>query len=227
MKLRPFAIRGACLGVLGALALSWTPAAFGWMVGGRGTVLDSSTMAPVANAKVTLECMQPATGHGSITAKVFTTEADAQGRFSFATLDVIFCSHAFVRPHKEGFFDIARVDVRYERSISQIPETIFLAPVGEDPWLTLKYHAAMSRRSYDDGKDGYASAYGEFISARNIAKSGAQVQFVRDSFCPHLRSLNQMLSAADRASLSKVHAGSPPTPIDHDMHVKPYCGRQP
>ena len=190
-------------------------------------MLDTSTGTPVAKAKVTLECMQPATGHGSITAKVITTEADAQGRFSFATLDVIFCSHVFVRPHKEGFFDIARVDVRYQRSISQIPETIFLAPVGEDPWLTLKYHAAMSRKIHDTGKDEYSSAYREFISARSIAKTDAQIQFVRNSFCTRLHTLNRMLTAADRASLSKVDAGSPPTPIDHDMHVKPYCGQQP
>lgn len=191
-------------------------------------MLDTSTSTPVADAKVTLECMQAATGHGSITAKVLTTEADAEGRFSFATLDVFFCSHVFVRPHKAGYFDAARVDVRYQSSIRQIPRVIFLTPVGEDPWLTLKYHAAMAMKVDDaTAKGSYAGLYGEFISAKGIAKTNEQIRFVRDSFCTRLGMWNQMLPAADRASLSKLRAGSPPTPIDHDAHVKPYCGRQP
>ena len=201
------------------------------MWGGSGTVLDSNTLAPVAGATVTLECMRSGLIHGATKVKDLSTNTDDRGRFSFSIFEVFLdCDHAHVHPHKEGFFSTKEVDPRYDYSYphyDKIPERLYLTPLSERTLQRLKYEAVFMPKEAPSDARAYSRLYGGFIWSRDTAKTDLEKTFVRERYCAFLIAAYRQLSNDERSELKNLRAGRPggfsSVPIDHDLHVAPFC----
>jgi hypothetical protein len=193
------------------------------MIGGGGTVIDSASNQPVADAVVDLKCQNHAL-HGSYAIGEVKKVTDAKGKFFFSVFDTWRCDFAFVHAAKEGFIETGTLDIRYANSnFRSIPGKLHLTPLRDATLQSLRYHVAMSKGVYSDAAAGYLSLYGEFTSAEAIAKESSDVQFVRESFCDRLEDGYSRLSPEQRADVMKFQAGFPSRPVDHDAYVRPYC----
>jgi len=194
------------------------------MWGGDGTVLNSSSGAPMPGVTVSLECNKGRWIHGWDTIKTLSTLTDKDGRFSFSLAEVWRCDFAFVRPSKEGFSSTGLLDSRYaDTRYEEIPSRLFLTPAGEENLQRIKYHVALSQGRSSDPKHHYRYIYGDFISSAAIARTGAEIKFVQDSFCARLDAADAQLTAVQREELGREQGGFPPRPISHERFVLPYC----
>jgi hypothetical protein len=191
---------------------------------GGGTVFDSVTKAPIAGAIVTLACRKDGLLHGSPVISRVGKTTDSDGRFFFDKSDMRGCDHVPVRASKEGYVPTSSLDVRYSYADYQtIPSSVYLTRVEDARMQQLRYHEAMSYGTWSDTSTRYLSIYGGFITALNIAKTPPELQLVRETFCAKLEADNRKLSPVDRSNMSKMMAGSPTTPIDHQKFVLPFC----
>lgn len=206
-----------------------TPLRVGAMPGGEGTVLDSASNLPVADATVSLEC-RVSKFHGSEKLKDLTTKSNKHGQFNFSHWSLFKCSFAYVTPSKSGYQASAVDDTRYANTdYGRVPRKIWLTRLEKKHQQKLELLKAMVSGQFSSPPYEYAYVYQSFVTAKHISASPEDRIFVHDVYCARLIKLFASLSDEEKSSLSKhaMHGlrGEPATPSSdaHQTEVVTFC----
>jgi hypothetical protein len=206
------------------------------MSGGKGQVLDTTTLQPVEGATVTLECQRSGMGHGSTKVRDVATISDKAGMYEFSFRNVAGCDHAFVRAAKAGYVESGSVHTGYAyTSYREIPKYRYLTAQADVVMLRLTAitPARMGTVFHMDGSPAHAAEYRMwyegFFQAKDIAKTARERQFVRERYCASLEKLYAALSEQEKAQMAQAtvsyHWQGTYKTGKHDYagEVLPYC----
>lgn len=182
---------------------------FGQMAPGSGNVVNSTTLAPISGARVSLECRRQFFGGSSVVRTVATT-SDEDGIYQFSFLDVLGCSFGYLSAEKAGYLPAEAIHGGYGRTdYKNIPRQYFLTP--EEDVVMLRLKAITPSQTGSVFRNGAYSAVGDyqvwytaFFEAARIAHTDREKSLVRGSYCQTLDDLHALLSGRDEEYLSQL-----------------------
>jgi hypothetical protein len=202
-----------------------------------GLALDWATHAPIAGARITLDCerdpwFQP---EGHVHLRTVTRITDAAGRYSFSFLDRLGCSVIYVHGDKDGFSG-SMPSGADELAGRSVPTIAYLVKTSDRVWLELQSITpgpSMQVRN-PDGSESltglYIAWFQPFFKAKRIATTPREVAFVHEHYCAKLLGLYAALTDADNAHVARLaveetYGGKylSAKSIDHAAEVLPYC----
>lgn len=149
---------------------------------------------------------------------VQTVHRNQSSTFGDGTL----CNDQFTRNIQEMWHGSGAINVTWNNCVldSYADET---TKQGAIRFARLRYYAAFTKARSSTYKSRYTWLFGDFISAKNIAQTEPESQFVRDTFCAPLTQTYEHLTQVERTDLLEVNGGYPPVAHDHAKYVVPYC----
>ena len=201
-----------------------------------GHAVDQQTGAPIADARMTLDCRRGAHVEGTETVRTVTRITDASGLYVFSSSDLAGCQFKILHGAKPGYRNVGSNDPAdyLGRSIPTIEYFLVEAQAisrqleSGVAWAT----GTPSAQAGETPAATYARWFQYFMQAKSIAKTPSEIAYVREHYCATLSDTYERLTAADKARMLRLRSQHLENgkmidirTTDHEQEVVPYCGK--